>query len=198
MAWGYEEKLNELVGNRPASQRLRLNHRTGTGDDTKYLLGGVHGRGAGEAQGLQGAPSVHVPLRVGGGGEAGGGDGRRGTLAAMHRGGRRAAFVVSSPGLSMCAAFFRCPKSAPLRLLTGDLPVPANVRVVRLEEDDLVVVPRRLVWFAQVAVQVCLGSGRGPARSPRPPCGARQAWRSCSPVGSTPLGRSGRERRACQ
>ena len=74
----------ELVAGqqRPRRQRQRPRRGGPGAAAVAVLLGGVHGRGAGEAQGPQAAARFPVPVQVGAGlGErTGGGDGRRGTL----------------------------------------------------------------------------------------------------------------------
>ena len=79
------------------------------------LLGGVHGRGAGEAEGPgpQASARSHVPVRLGAGNGAGkrGGAGRRGALGRNTQGEVVATSVMASPRSSMCAVFFCCPES---------------------------------------------------------------------------------------
>ena len=74
------------------------------------LLGGVHGRGASEAEGPgpQGSARSHVPVRVGAGDGAGkrGRAGRRGALDRNTQGEVVATSAMASPCTAMCAGFF--------------------------------------------------------------------------------------------
>ena len=74
------------------------------------LLGGVHGRGASEAEGPgpQASARSHVPVRVGAGNGAGkrGGAGRHGALGRNTQGEVVATSAMASPSTSVCAAFF--------------------------------------------------------------------------------------------
>ena len=107
-------------GHRPLRQRQRTRSRRGQRERPQrrgpgaaavaVLLGGVHGRGAGEAQGPQPQGSARHPLdvRVGAdrGTGAGGGVGRRGTLGRNTQGEVVATSAMASPCTAMCAGFF--------------------------------------------------------------------------------------------
>ena len=109
-------------GHRPPRQRQRTRSRGGQRERQRpprrgpgaaadaVLLGGVHGRGAGEAEGPQAEASVRHPLdvRVGAdcGTGAGGGVGRRGALDRNTQGEVVATSAMASPCTAMCAGFF--------------------------------------------------------------------------------------------
>ena len=89
-------------------ERQRPPRRGPGGAAVAVLLGGVHGRGAGQAQGPQDPGPVTVPVRVGGGTGAGGRAGRRGTVDRHSgRGRRRCGSGLSR--LSVYAALFLLP-----------------------------------------------------------------------------------------
>ena len=86
----HRAELRACAGQRPRRQRQRTPGRGPGAAAVAVLLGGVHGRGTGEAQGPQGEACSAVPVRLGAGvgaGEGGGGDGRRGALGRQSRGG---------------------------------------------------------------------------------------------------------------
>ena len=92
----------------PANGNGRLDDEADGAAAVALLLGGVHGRRAGQAQGpgRQDPGPVTVPVRVGGGTGAGGGAGRRGTLDRKGTGGGHRQGGVLAPasqgGLKRC------------------------------------------------------------------------------------------------